>query len=366
MTSPAGEADNAGNDNQPANQPNQDALLLQLRRKQGSWVDWGQACQTLQKAGLSPQKIFEETGFEPIQQNQIIVAAQVYQSMLAVGVSEPVRSHYEQRGSDSLYELRLLSQTDRAAAAEFIHQHGLDSEQVKEIVKPLKEYSYRSEPPAHFSQHPGDAIAYHYWGLARQQSDLQSRSRLIAQALRYVHSESGRAQIEKLLTDFSVVKAKPAPRLPLFRLETEADLPCIIPVAGEWPLATAAFKAVPVTLPEEPFGVVHFAGEGAWAPVPGWQVILQAEDPVGLLAQFKALPHTPEDASAETVLLIVDRAQRDWNDSSYFVCDAEGQLTMQWFEQAPATPLLGRVIVMVRPKRILDEDFTKELWQVDE
>ena len=28
-----------------------EALLLQLRRKQGTWIDWATACQTLQKAG---------------------------------------------------------------------------------------------------------------------------------------------------------------------------------------------------------------------------------------------------------------------------------------------------------------------------
>jgi len=32
----------------------------------------GGTCQQLQKAGYTPQGIFEETGFEPIQQNQII------------------------------------------------------------------------------------------------------------------------------------------------------------------------------------------------------------------------------------------------------------------------------------------------------
>ncbi|MEM9165229.1 MAG: RuBisCO accumulation factor 1, partial [Cyanobacteria bacterium P01_F01_bin.4] len=311
-------------------------------------------------------QIFEETGFEPIHQNQIIVAAQVYQSMLTAGVSEAVRSHFEQRGSDSLYELRILPQADRATAAEFIHQYGLDSDQVKEIVKPLREYSYRSQTPTGFSNHPGDALAYHYWALARQQDDLQARSRLIAQGLRFVQSDGGRQQIEKLLTDFAVVKKKPAPRLPVFRLETESDLPCLVPVVGEWPLPIAAFKAVPVMHPEEPFGIVKFSGEGAWAPVPGWQVILQAEDPVALMIKSTELPNAPPDAPNEQVMVLIDRSQRSWDDDSYFAYDAAGQLTLQWFEDAPAQALLGRVIVIVRPKRILDEDYTRELWQIDE
>jgi len=52
---------------------NLEEILRSLRRKEGNWVAWGQACQKLQKSGYSPQAIFEETGFEPIQQNQVIV-----------------------------------------------------------------------------------------------------------------------------------------------------------------------------------------------------------------------------------------------------------------------------------------------------
>ena len=105
-----------------ANQPPIDtaALLLMLRRKEGSWVGWGKACQQLQKSGLNPQEIFEATGFEPIQQNQIIVGAQVFDSMMSVGVAAATETHYQRVGSDSLYELRILSQEDRAAIDTFL------------------------------------------------------------------------------------------------------------------------------------------------------------------------------------------------------------------------------------------------------
>jgi len=341
-------------------------LLAQLRRKEGSWLDWGQACQVLQQSGLTPQQIFEETGFEPVHQNQITVAAQVYESMVAAGVDEPVRSHFQQRGSDSLYQLRVLSQADRAKAARLILRQGLTSEQVKEIVKPIKEFSYRQDPPAGFSDDAGDAVAYHYWNLARQQSDLQARSRLIAQALRFVHSDEARRAIESLLSDFTVVKAQPAPTLPVYRLENETELPRIIPVAGPLPLAVEDLKAVPVTLSEEPFGLVTFSGTGAWVAVPGWQVILQAEDPVALLVGFNQLPNVPVDAPRETVLVIIDRRQRDWDGQAYFAADQDGQVMIGWFPQAPTLKLLGRLILVVRPKRILDDSYTKELWQIEE
>ncbi len=97
------------------NQPNQELsqeLLRKLRQKEGNWVEWGEACAYLQKSGYNPQDIFEATGFEPIQQNQIIVGSQVYNSLEKGGASEEVKAHYSQRGSDLLYEFRMLTQEE--------------------------------------------------------------------------------------------------------------------------------------------------------------------------------------------------------------------------------------------------------------
>jgi hypothetical protein len=356
---------NISNEN-PSNENAVQELLIQLRRKQGNWVDWAQSCQTLQRAGLSPQKIFEETGFEPIQQNQIVVAEQVYQSIMKAGVDDATRSHFTQRGSDLLYELRVLSQVDRASTAEFALKHGVDSDQIKDLVKPIKEYSYRKENPPGFGDGPGDAVAYHYWRLARQKDDLQERSRLIAQGLRFAESPKARKQVEQLLTDFTVEKVRPAPSLPLYRLETESELPRVIPIAGQMPLAVDDFNAVPVAVPEDPFGMVTFAGSGAWIAVPGWQVIFQAEDPVGLLIQSRQLPNYPPDAANETVLVIVDRTKRQWDADSYFLIADGESLTLTWQPQPIDVKILGKIILILRPKRILDEDYNRELWQIDE
>ena len=76
----------------PPNELDIEAALTSLRQKQGSWVEWGQAIAQLQKAGQTPQQIFEATGFEPVQQNQVIVGAQVYASLEKTDASEAVRS----------------------------------------------------------------------------------------------------------------------------------------------------------------------------------------------------------------------------------------------------------------------------------
>ncbi len=353
-------------EDQVNNQSEIQATVKKLRRKEGSWVDWGKACQALQKAKMNPQAIFEATGFEPIQQNQLIVAAQVFDSMLAGDVSEQARAHYQTRGSDSLYEFRILPQENRAAAADFAFSNGLDSEQVREIVKGLRDFYYSETPPPGFDKTMGDGAAYYYWRLARQQSDLQTRSRLIAQGLRFATSVSARSKIEKLLTDFTVVATKPAPRLPIFRLESEADSPVIVPVAGQMPIATEDYRQVPMVDPEDSFGLVKFSGTGAWVPIPGWQVILKTEDPIALLAKYGQLPNPPDGYDDEDVLIVVDRAKRQWDEFSYYVTDAGGQLEISWFEEAPDVQLLGAIALIMRPKKIFDENYTQEYWQTDE
>ena len=357
--------DSPGSSTSPDTDAVQD-ILRSLRRKEGTWVDWAQGCQALQKARFTPQQIFEETGFEPVHQNQIMVAEQVYQSILKVGVAEATQAHFTERGSDTLYELRVLSQGDRATTADFILQHGLDSEEMQDLVKPIKEYAYRKENPTGFGDGPGDAIAYHFWKLARQKDDLQDRSRLIAQGLRFATSPAARQQIEKLLTDFAVFKSRPAPRLPLYRLETESDLPRLVPVVGQMPLTVDDLRAVPVVEAIEPFGMASANGASAWIAVPGWQVIFRAEDPVGLLTEARQLPNYPTDGPDEAVLVIVDRCDRTWDEEGYFLIAEVDQLALTWSPTPLEASIFGKVILILRPKRILDEDYNRELWQLDE
>lgn len=339
-------------------------LLRSLRQKEGSWVEWGQACQQLQKAGYNPQAIFEETGFEPIQQNQIIVAAQIYAALVNGNAPDHVLNHFQHKGSDSLYELRILTQPQRVATAELLLDKQIDSEGAHDVAKAVKEFSLLSLPEG-FTTHPGDAIAYQCWKSGRQKTDLQERSRLIARGLTFAHSETARQKIEYLLTDFTVVKARPIPRLPIYRLDSEEELPRVLPIVGKLPLTKADLQAVPLLEELGPFRMVQFSGQGAWVPVPGWQVVLRAEDPVVLLSPSDQLP-VKLPGTPEEVLVVVDRAERQWDDSSYFVLEQAGQLQLQWFEAAPEVPLLGRVILVMRPKKILDEAVNQELWQIDE
>lgn len=346
-------------------QSNQFAELLQrLRRKEGSWVEWGQACSQLQKAGYRPQQIFEETGIEPVQQNQIMVAAQVYTSLVNTGVSEAVLNYYQQKGSDRLYEYRILTQTERASAAEYTVAQNLDADEAKELAKALKEISRIRTLPEGFSHSPGDALAYQCWKVAREQSDLQERSRLIAKGLKYAQTPETRKQIELLLTDFSVSPKRPAPQFPYYRFDSEEEQR-IIAVVGEFPLTPQDLHAVPLIDETEPFKIVKFSGSGALVAIPGWQVVRNAEDPVAIIAAPERLPNS-QSGQAESVLVVVERSDRQWTVENYFLVDIDGQLEIHWFDAPPDVPILGKVLLAIRPRKIFDVDHAKDLWQIEE
>ncbi|AFZ02593.1 RuBisCO accumulation factor 1 [Calothrix sp. PCC 6303] len=342
-----------------------DELFQKLRQKQGNWVEWGNAIALLQKSGYNPQVIFEATGFEPVQQNQVVVGSQVFSSIEKGNASEAMRSHFSMRGSDVLYELRLLTHEERAAAAELAFNQKIDCDEAKEIARAIKDFSRFGTPPDGFTYDPGDAVAYQSWKLAKQNTDLQVRSRLIAKGLKFATTPAARKKIEELLVDFSVDPKRPAPTLPFYRLESEDELPRIVPVVGELPLTAKDLQGVPIVEEVGAFRMVKFAGEQAWVPLPGWQVILAAEDPVALMCESDRFPTRPT-TSPEPVLVIVDRSDREWDERAYFVVESNGDLEFQWFDTTPSIPLLGKIIVILRPKRVLDVDFNKDSWQLDE
>jgi len=285
--------------------------------------------------------------------------------MLKAGVSEEVRSHYGRIGSDSLYELRILTQEDRAAVSEFLHARNLDSQAAYEVAKAVKDYSRLRTLPEGFTAHPGDAIAYQYWRYAKQQNDLPERSRLIARGLMFAHSQTARQQIERLLTQSSGTSQRSAPILPLYRLEVEEELPRISPVVGQLPLTTADWQNTPSVQSTGAFQLVQNEWKGALVALPGWQVILKAQDPVTILCNSSQLP-TQLTGSPENLLLVIDRSEQEWDVNRYFLVDQAGQLQVQWFPEAPTVPILGSLLLVLRAKRILDEGQTKDLWQIDE
>ncbi|WP_107667789.1 RuBisCO accumulation factor 1 [Cyanothece sp. BG0011] len=340
-------------------------LMRSLLHKEGTWVDWGKTCQQLQKAGYNSQTIFETTGFQASQQNLIIVAAQVYDSLLNTEVSEDLLSYYRGPKSDVLYELRILNQTQRAIVAQLAKDKTLDAIEAKEVAKTFQTFSLMPQLPPGFTLHPGDAMAYQAWKQAKQKKDLQARTRLIAKGLKYAFSNTAREAIEKLLSDFTVTPERSAPLMPLYRVQNQEEISRLVPLAGTLPLSKNEVLGVEKLEIISPFNAITYHNPGSVVPLPSWQAVLTAVDPVAILCQSDRLPQSLT-GKPEQVLVLIDRQQTNWDDQSYFLVEAADELTFQWFPEQPSTPLLGKVIIVLRPKKIFDENNLLEPWQMDD
>ena len=341
-------------------------LFAFLRRREGNWVEWGLALQQLQKEGESSLAIFEETGFTPSQQNQFIVASQVFASL-----TEEVARHFQLKGSDVLYELRVLPQEWRSPTAEFVYHKQMEPHAVREVVKAVKYFATLPSPPQGFSNHPGDAIAYQTWRAAREVSDPTAKTRLIAKGLQYAHSPEARAEIERLLGDLVSAPALRAPRLPTYRYENEESLPRLFPVAGNLPCDLALLQSVPHVEEIPPFGIR--TGNGAWVALPGYQVVQECLDGLIFLADTSTLGEVigQEIVSnalnkPEALLVLIDRSRMEWDREHYFVVEEAGKLSIKWFAEPPDQPIYGTLMLILRQKKIFDESAVQELWQLDE
>ena len=339
-------------------------LMRSLLHKEGTWVEWGQVCQKLQKAGYSTQQIFETTGFQNSQQNLVIVASQVFGNLVANGVAPEILEYFKGPRSDVLHEFRFLNQTQRVEAALLAYNKRLDIDGAHLVTKAIKDVSRMSQLPEAFTDCPGDWVAYLSWKRAKSQKDLQQRSRLIAQGLKFADSQSAREAIEKLLSDFSIAKAVSEPLLPLYRLEIEEALPRIVPLAGKYPLSREQIAAVQQVEIQQPFGNIDASG-GSYVPIPGWQVVLKAQDPVAYLCKSDRLPKSLS-GRVEEVLIVLDRANTTWDVNSYFVVEIDGNLEIRWFETQPTESIVGQLVLVLRPKKILDENNIIEPWQMDD
>ena len=345
---------------------NAEQLLILLRQKQENWISWGSACQQLQKTGLTAQAIFEATGFEPIQQNQIIVAMQVYNSIVSAGAGAAVLDRFQRTGSDILYELRILTQPERLLAAEFIVTRGLDSTAANEVAKAMKDFSRLGKLPEGFTRSAGDMTAYQYWKLAKQQTNLQERSRLVVRGLMFAETQSAREKVEQILT--GVASPAKAPVLPIHRLEAEEELPRLVPLAGSLTgsnrLNLETWQQTPSIATQGIFGVSQLPTTQEVVALPGWSTLRKAVDPVAVMTQSDLSLGTT--GKQETVLLVIDRAAQEWNQYSHFLFLEGEEILMGWFSTPPNKPILGQLILVLRPKYMIERAAEVDSWDLEE
>lgn len=63
---------------------------------------------------------------------------------------------------------------------------------------------------------------------------------------------------------------------------------------------------------------------------------------------------------------MVDLAVTEWNANHYFLTEEDDNLIFKWFNSSPQQRILGQLLVILRPKKILDEGNLTQPWQMDD
>jgi hypothetical protein len=116
---------------------------------------------------------------------------------------------------------------------------------------------------------------------------------------------------------------------------------------------------------EEPFRLVTVGDKQTIVPLPGWQAILKAIDPVAILWPSDQLPRSIATRSEE-VLLVIDRVLDEWDVNNYYLVERDNSVSLQWFDSPPDVTILGQLVLILRAKNILDEKNITEPWQMDD
>ncbi|MDJ0540372.1 MAG: hypothetical protein PX481_17170, partial [Microcystis sp. M53603_WE2] len=149
------------------------------------------------------------------------------------------------------------------------------------------------------------------------------------------------------------------------RLQDEDELARIIPLVGRFPVTVTDIKHTESLSVEEPFRLVTVGDKQTIVPLPGWQAILKAIDPVAILWPSDQLPRSIATRSEE-VLLVIDRVLSEWDVNNYYLVEKDNAVFLQWFDSSPDVTILGELVLILRAKNILDEKNITEPWQMDD
>lgn len=175
-------------------------LVEQVREMQGRWQDRARAIQKLQgDEGLSSEDIYDATFVSYPRQTAMVVAAQVYESLVLHGASEDVLQPFDSEPRvELLYALRTLSAPQRRLAAEFVLLGGLDVTGANELAKAIKMHERTPAGREGFTSLPGDCLAFSYFRAASECTDPEVRENLVTKGLAFSASESARLRFAEL------------------------------------------------------------------------------------------------------------------------------------------------------------------------
>ncbi|XP_077240291.1 rubisco accumulation factor 1, chloroplastic-like [Tasmannia lanceolata] len=360
----------------PTSQIDTDTILETLRNRLGLWFEYAPLISSLlQHGGFSPSSLEESTGLSGVEQNRLVVASKVRDSLS--DLDPETLSFFDLGGAEILYELRFLNAAQRAAAACWVAVNRADGRGAGELARAMKDFPRRRREKGweSFSAAlPGDCLAFMQFRLSREQMNQAEKVAVLEQAMEVAETDAARQRVEGELRKVSKgeqegggIKSGVEVKVPVVRLKMgevgEAKRVVVLPVveAGEGELGVVE---APKWRVEGEFGVVvGEKGWRRWVVLPGWGPVVDVGPGVVVVAfgDSRVLPWKGKRGyEGEGILVVADRGRNEvveeegfylvWREDVGLVVERGGRLIEMGVREG-----LGSVVLVVRPPKFEEE-----------
>ncbi|KAM7269634.1 hypothetical protein ACFE04_025131 [Oxalis oulophora] len=359
-----------------------------LSNRLGLWYEYAPLIPALSQEGFTPPSIEESTGISGVEQNKLVVAAQVRDSLIQSNTGNDIVREFDTGGSELLYEIRLLSVSQRAEAARFIVENKLDAKGAQDLARAMKDFPRRQSDKAWTSfsyAFPGDCLSFMYYRQSKEHKNpSDQRTAALQQALDVAQSENAKNlilseiqgdkdgnDIEEELEDF---------RVPVVRMKygevAEASSVVLLPVCKAQESEVEIFDAPWECGTQGEFGVVVAEKSWkSWMVLPSWDPVVDLRNG-GVVVSFRDARVLPWKVNRlykeEPILVVADRRRKEVaaDNGFYLVAvsdDAGGNgLKVErgsTLKDSEMTESLGTVVLVIRPPKDTDDNLTEEDWE---
>ncbi|KAM7526720.1 hypothetical protein LguiA_016622 [Lonicera macranthoides] len=356
-----------------------------LANRLGLWFDYAPLIPSLTQQGFTPSTLEEITGISGVEQNCLVVAAKVRDSLIQSKLEPETLSFFDLGGSQLLYEIRLLSASQRAAAARYIVDNKLDARGSQDLARAMKDFPRRKGDRgwSNFNYDlPGDCLGFVYYRQALELQNPEQRKLALEKAFETAISEAAKKRIMEDMEGEDEGRqgvVVDGVKVPVVRMQlgevAEATSVVVLPVCRAEEKDKGVLDAPWESGTQGEFGiVVAEKGWRRWVVLPCWEPVagLKKGGVVVAFADARALPwRVNRWYKEEAILVVADRGRKEVgaDDGFYLISNNEeedGGLKVERgsaLKEKGVKESLGTVLVVVRPPReendnqLADEDW---------
>ncbi|GMH13212.1 hypothetical protein Nepgr_015053 [Nepenthes gracilis] len=363
-----------------------------LSNRLGLWFEYAPLISALFQEGFTPSSIEELTGISGVEQNRLVVAAKVRGSLSESSHLGPeALSYFDNGGAELLYEIRLLSATQRAAAARHLVQNRLDAKGARDVARAIKDFTLRRGDPGWESfdnNLPGDCLSFMYFRQSREYNNpSEKRTAALESALEAAESDKAKKRVLQELQGKGEDRkeregADDGVRVPVVRMKTgevaAASKVVVLPVCMAEEKEDGVLIAPFECRSEGEFGVmVSDKGWDRWVVLPGWEPVMGIESG-GVVVSFPDAHALPWKSNRwyveEPILVVADRGRKDVtsDDGFYLVMKSSdggssGSLKVERglaLKDMGIRESIGMVVLVVRPpKEEVEDQLNDDDWE---